>query len=140
MKAKCPKCFGEHPNCQSCKGSGFVAVKIAEGVLYSRDCLDCKRHIGGCIVGEEGASIDHVQQHPENLICPWCNGQAAYSTEEIPDNPMIYRLPLDHEEPNGKDLLRRIISQRLSRPRRCLSHRLKATKKKIAQLFMKLNS
>lgn len=140
MEAKCPKCFGEYPNCQSCKGKGTVAVRIAEGTWYSLDCLDCKEHIGVCIVGEQGASIDYVQQHPENLICPFCQGQAAYSTEENPDNPLMYRLPLDHEEPDGKHLFLRITSQRLSRPRRCLSHRLKQIKRKVGRVFRMINS
>lgn len=134
MDAKCPKCFGKNPDCTSCSGSGFVVVKIAEGVWYSRDCLDCKMHIGVCIVGEQGASIEYVQQHPENLVCPFCDGQAAYSTEEEPDDEMLYRLPLEHEPPNGKSLVRKIKSERLNRRRRCLCNRMKTNKRKVIRI------
>lgn len=90
-------------------------------------------------MGEQGASLDYVKPHPENMVCPFCNGQAAYSTEEEPDNRLMYRQPLEYEPPNGKNLLRRIISQRLHRPRRCLPHRLKRNKKLMNRIFKILN-
>lgn len=139
MDAKCPKCFGKDPECPSCKGSGFVAVTFAEGVWYTRDCLDCKLNIGTAIVGENGANLEELNEHPENMICPFCDGQAFYSTAEEPDDPMMYRLPLEHEEPDGKKRVRPILSQRLHRPRRCLSHRLRTNARKMRRIFRILN-
>lgn len=138
MDAKCPKCFGKKTDCESCKGSGFVAVTFAEGVWYSRDCLDCKMHIGVTIVGEQGAKIEDIQRHPEDMVCCFCDGQAVFTAQEEPDNADNYRLPLEYEPPRFNCQMRKISSQRLSRPRRCLSHRLKCNKKvmkRISKIF-----
>lgn len=135
MKAKCPECFGAKPVCPKCSGAGEVTVKFAEGVWYSRDCLDCKMRIGVAIVGENGASMAEITQHPEDLICPFCDGQAKYTREEQVDDLDMYRLPIVFEEPHPAKIERAILSQRLHRPRRSIPRSIKSSKKQWSSLF-----
>jgi hypothetical protein len=53
MKAKCPKCFGKNPDCETCN-DGFINVGIAEGAMYTRKCTsnECGFENGMRIVGE----------------------------------------------------------------------------------------
>jgi len=135
MDAQCPQCFGARPDCEACSGSGTVAVRLAEGVWYSRDCLDCKMHIGVAIVGENGASLEEIQQHPEDMVCPFCDGQAKYTTEQPVDDLDMYRLPIRYEDPCREKTVRAILSQRLHRPRRSIPRSIKSFKKKWNTLF-----
>lgn len=135
LPAKCPSCFGEKASCDRCGGSGTVAVTIASGIWYSRDCVDCKMHIGVCIVGENAASYDEVRVHPEDLVCPFCDGQAVYTTEQEVDDLAMYRQPIRYEEPRLGKEYRRILSQRLHRPRRSIPRSLKSLKHQMRSLF-----
>ena len=75
MKAKCPRCFGMRPACIRCGGEGFIDVKFPKGELYSKDCLACQAHIGGCVVGEGG-----LKEVPGPTTCVFCkNGTAVYT-------------------------------------------------------------
>lgn len=112
-----------------------MKVGLADGVWYSRDCLDCGLHIGVAIVGENGASLEEVQQHPEDMICPFCDGQAKYTTQEQVDNLFLYRQPIIFEKPTGDAVIRKILSVRLHRPRRCLTNKLRSAKKQLGRIF-----
>lgn len=78
MKAKCPKCFGALPECPDCDGSGYVEVTMGEGDLYSKDCLDCKEHIGGAIVGDGLCTWEELKRMEQNP-CPFCDGKCKFT-------------------------------------------------------------
>lgn len=46
MKAKCPECFGEKPECASCCGSGLIEVSLAVGPWYHIVCNACDCGVG----------------------------------------------------------------------------------------------
>jgi hypothetical protein len=78
MKAKCPHCCGEHSSCPECDGTGYIEVKIGQGDLYSKDCLECGELIGGAIVGEGLCTMEELKRL-EALPCPFCNGKCKYT-------------------------------------------------------------
>lgn len=66
MKAKCPRC---QTGCQHCK-DGFVEVRFATGVTYTRKCNSCGECNGGRIVTEA-----HPLPSEKPDPCVFCNSE-----------------------------------------------------------------
>lgn len=70
MKAMCRYCAKAPPAsgvpCKKCGGSGFFAVTIPEGDLYTLKCRDCGFENGGRIVNED------LPLRPPDIGCFGC--------------------------------------------------------------------
>lgn len=75
MDAACPTCLGTNPQCPDCLGTGLVQASIAQGEMFSVDCIDCGEHIGGGIMGGDSP----IRELPKDKPCVFCGGVARSS-------------------------------------------------------------
>ncbi len=112
MKAKCPHCFGELPDCNHCE-DGFKQVSFAIGKLYTRYCPSCKFENGGRIADELPAD--------KLFPCVMCNSDRVQwlLVEEATacrgqSRRVLEYVVMEWEPWSGGDDLRRRIKQRMA--------------------------